>query len=89
MLAPYLTVGSAIILGVLVFDLRSVLESEYSIGSRVVDANEQIQTTAQAGTQGIRDVKFSTSQGNFERISTTHSDSSLSLPLQQDAISQR
>ena len=57
-LAPGLTVVAAIVLGLITFVLRSVLESGYDIGSRVAEANEQLQTAAQAGSQGIRDVKL-------------------------------
>jgi len=53
-----LTVGSVVVLGTLALVSRTVLESGYSVGDRVADANERIQTAAQAGTQGIRDVKL-------------------------------
>ena len=57
-LAPGLTVAAAIVLGLITYVLRTVLESGYDIGSRVAEANEQLQTAAQSGTQGIRDVKL-------------------------------
>ena len=57
-LAPVLTVGTAILLGVGVFVIRHVLESGYDLGDRVAQANEQVQEAVQAGTQGIRDVKL-------------------------------
>ncbi|QPV63212.1 ABC transporter ATP-binding protein [Halosimplex litoreum] len=57
-LAPGLTVAAAIVLGLITFVLRSVVESGYDIGSRVAEANERLQTAAQAGTQGVRDVKL-------------------------------
>lgn len=56
-LAPILTVVSAVLIGVLIFGLRNTVESAYTIGDRVADANEKIQRTVQAGTQGIREVK--------------------------------
>ncbi|EMA64459.1 ABC transporter ATP-binding protein [Halorubrum lipolyticum] len=56
-LAPVLTVVSAGFVGVLTFGLRNTVESAYTIGDRVAEANEQIQRVVQAGTQGIREVK--------------------------------
>ena len=56
-LAPLLTLASGTIVGVSVFVLRNTLESGYTVGDRVADANEGIQRTVQAGTQGIREVK--------------------------------
>ncbi|MDS0278477.1 ABC transporter ATP-binding protein/permease [Halomicroarcula sp. S1AR25-4] len=57
-LAPVLTIGSGIILGVLVFVVRRRVGSGYAAGSDVADANEQVQHAVQAGVQGIRDVKL-------------------------------
>jgi subfamily B ATP-binding cassette protein MsbA len=45
--------------------VRNVVESGYDIGSRIADANERIQQYAQAGTQGIRDVKLFALTGEF------------------------
>jgi len=56
--APILTIGAAILLGGVTILVRGILESGYSIGDRVADANERLQQSAQAGTQGIRDVKL-------------------------------
>ncbi|MDS0282280.1 ABC transporter ATP-binding protein [Haloarcula onubensis] len=57
-LAPYLTVFSIVFLGAFSVFFQYLLESGYDIGSRVADANERVQQTAQAGTQGIRDTKL-------------------------------
>lgn len=57
-LAPLLTIASGAILGGLTYILRNVIEPGYSVGDRVADANERIQESAQAGTQGIRTVKL-------------------------------
>ncbi len=57
-LAPVLTVVSLLLVGILTFGLRNMIESAYTIGDRVADANEGIQRTVQAGTQGIREVKM-------------------------------
>lgn len=56
--APRLTVLTALILGSVFYLIRNVVEPGYTVGNRVADANEQIQTAVQAGTQGIRDVKL-------------------------------
>jgi len=57
-LAPVLTLATGVVLGVFTLIIRSVIQSGYSVGDRVADANERVQETAQAGTQGIRDVKL-------------------------------
>ncbi|WP_252698791.1 ABC transporter ATP-binding protein [Natronosalvus vescus] len=57
-LAPMLTIFAAAFLGFVTFFFRYVLEAGYSIGDRVADANERVQQAAQAGTQGIREVKL-------------------------------
>jgi subfamily B ATP-binding cassette protein MsbA len=57
-LAPFLTVFAIAFLGGFSVFFRYVLESGYDIGDRVADANERVQRTAQAGTQGIRDTKI-------------------------------
>ena len=59
-LAPMLTLFAVGMLGGLTFLVRNVLEPGYTVGDRVAEANEQIQQSAQAGTQGIRDVKLYT-----------------------------
>lgn len=56
-LAPVLTILTGITLGILTYGLRNTVESGYTVGDRVADANEKIQRTVQAGTQGIREVK--------------------------------
>jgi len=57
-ISPSLTVATAIILGGFTVFFRRVLESGYDIGDRVAEANEQRQEAAQAGTQGIRDIRI-------------------------------
>jgi subfamily B ATP-binding cassette protein MsbA len=57
-IAPVLTVATAVAFGSLTYLFRSVFESGYAVGDRLADANERIQEHAQAGTQGIRDVKL-------------------------------
>ena len=38
--------------------MRRVIEPGYNLGDKVADANEQRQAAAQAGTQGIRDIRI-------------------------------
>lgn len=57
-ISPYLTVLTIVLLGGLTVLLRTVLEPGYDLGSKVADANEQRQEAAQAGTQGIRDIRI-------------------------------
>jgi subfamily B ATP-binding cassette protein MsbA len=59
-LAPLLTVLTVVFLGFVTVFIRYFVKPGYTIGERVADANERIQETAQAGTQGIRDVKLFT-----------------------------
>ena len=64
-LAPGLTLGTVVVLGGVYLLVRSAVEPGYEIGNRVADANERIQQYAQAGTQGIRDVKLFGLAGEF------------------------
>lgn len=57
-LAPILTIATTVFLGITTYLFRNVLGAGYSLGDKVADAKEQIQSNAQAGTQGIRDVKL-------------------------------
>lgn len=57
-IAPKLTVFSLVVLGVLTVLLRNVIEPGYELGELVAEANEQRQEAAQAGTQGIRDIRI-------------------------------
>ena len=57
-LAPTLTVLAAVLLGGMTYLVRNVIEPGYDIGDRVAEANERIQESVQAGTQGIRAVKL-------------------------------
>ncbi|WP_247729238.1 ABC transporter ATP-binding protein [Halovivax limisalsi] len=56
-IAPALAVVTAAFLGTATVLFRNVLQGGYSLGDEVADAKEGIQSNAQAGTQGIRDVK--------------------------------
>jgi subfamily B ATP-binding cassette protein MsbA len=57
-IAPWLTLFTAVVLGGFTVFFRKVLDPGYDIGDEVADANERRQEAAQAGTQGIRDVRM-------------------------------
>lgn len=57
-IAPFLTVIAIVGLGSLVFIIRNRVDSGYSVGEQVADANARIQNITQAATMGIRDVKL-------------------------------
>jgi subfamily B ATP-binding cassette protein MsbA len=57
-IAPKLTLFTAVFLGGITYLVRSVIEPGYEIGDMVADANEQRQAAAQAGTQGTRDIRI-------------------------------
>lgn len=82
-IAPWLTVLTGIVLGGFLFFLRRVLESGYSVGDRVADANEEIQEAVQAGTQGIREVKlFNVTEelfGDFQQAVKQFTESQIQL----------
>lgn len=57
-ITPAMTIFAIALLGVITVVLRFGLEPAYTVGTRVAEANEQVQQQVQAGTQGIRDVKL-------------------------------
>ncbi len=57
-ISPMMTTFAIILLGGITVVLRVVIEPAVTIGSQVATANEHVQQTVQAGTQGIRDVKL-------------------------------
>ncbi len=57
-ISPLLTTLAIITLGGITFLLRYVIEPGASVGSRVAEANQNVQQNVQAGTQGIKDVKL-------------------------------
>ncbi|ELY42646.1 ABC transporter ATP-binding protein [Natronorubrum bangense] len=68
-IAPWLTLATAVVLGSVVVLFKFGLESGSSVGDRLAEANEEVQSSAQAGTQGIRDVKaFSMRSELFDRF---------------------
>lgn len=57
-ISPVLTLIAVAILGGLTIILRRVVEPGYELGEIIAESNEQRQEAAQAGTQGIRDIRI-------------------------------
>jgi subfamily B ATP-binding cassette protein MsbA len=57
-IAPEMTVYALCLLGGITYILQYVIEPAYTVGNRVAEANQQVQQSVQAGTQGIQDVKL-------------------------------
>jgi len=90
-LAPLLTIFATVFLGGFTILFRYGLESGYDVGDRVADANERLQETAQAGTQGIRDAKLFGLKGelidNFRGAVNQFARSSIKVRRNEEAIS--
>ncbi|ELZ13880.1 xenobiotic-transporting ATPase [Halovivax asiaticus JCM 14624] len=68
-IAPRMTVFALALLGGITVLLRKILEPAFTVGSRVAEANQEVQQSVQAGTQGIRDVKlFGLADEVYERF---------------------
>ncbi|RQG93055.1 ABC transporter ATP-binding protein [Natrarchaeobius halalkaliphilus] len=89
-ITPSMTVFAVVLLGGITILLRFVVEPAVTVGTRVAEANERVQESVQAGTQGIRDVKlfgladevFSNFFGSVEQYAT----SSIELTRNEAAI---
>ncbi|RKD98048.1 ABC transporter ATP-binding protein [Halopiger aswanensis] len=57
-ITPKMTVFALLLLGGVTVVIRHVIEPAATVGTEVAEANEQVQQSVQAGTQGIRDVKL-------------------------------
>jgi subfamily B ATP-binding cassette protein MsbA len=81
---------TGVLLGGVLFGLRTLVESGYDVGDRVATANERVQSAVQAGTQGIRDVKlFGMSEelfSNFKQSVDRFAESSIALRRNQAAL---
>jgi subfamily B ATP-binding cassette protein MsbA len=90
--APVLTTITLGALGGLVVLFRVVIEGGDSLGDRVADANSRIQQAAQAGTQGIRDVKLFGLTGElrdkFDSAVDQYTESQIRLGRNETAIEQ-
>jgi len=72
--SPLLGLIAAIIFVGLTVFVQTVVEQGTTVGGRVADANERIQESIQAGTQGIRDVKMFGMAGELRSRFTTSVD---------------
>lgn len=57
-ISTMMTILAIVLLGGITVLLRFVIEPAVTVGTRVAEANERVQESVQAGTQGIRDVKL-------------------------------
>ncbi|MFA1610792.1 ABC transporter ATP-binding protein [Halobellus rubicundus] len=88
--APWLTISGAVLLGGISYFVQNILEPGYAVGDRVANANERIQQKTQAGTQGIREVKLfgvvDDIYSEFRKSVDTYTDSGISLNRNEAAI---
>jgi len=89
-ISPMMTTFAIVLLGGITVILRFVIEPAVTIGSKVATANEHVQQTVQAGTQGIRDVKlFGLRQeifSNFSEWIEQYASSEINLARNEAAI---
>jgi subfamily B ATP-binding cassette protein MsbA len=89
-IAPLMTVFALGLLGGITLFIRRVVEPAYTAGTRVAEANEDVQQSVQAGTQGIRDVKlFGLAEEVLERFTQSieqYTESSIDLKRNKAAV---
>jgi len=89
-ISPMMTTFAIVLLGGITLVLRFIIEPAVTIGSKVATANENVQQTVQAGTQGIRDVKlFGIRQemfSNFLEFIEQYASSEINLARNEAAI---
>jgi ABC-type multidrug transport system, ATPase and permease components len=89
-ITPLMTGLAVGILGTITVVLRVGIEPAVTVGTRVAEANERVQTAVQAGTQGIRDVKLFrlTDElfGNFQRAIEQYAESEVAISRNEAAI---
>ena len=89
-IAPRMTLLAIVLLGSITVLLRVVIEPAVTVGTRVAEANERVQESVQAGTQGIRDVKLfglnTEIYSTFEESVTQYADSEIDLARNNAAI---
>ncbi len=89
-ISPMLTLVAVGILGFLTVFFRYVVKPGYELGEQVADGNERRHEAAQAGTQGIRDVRIfglaEEFRGNFVNAIDQYTGSKISLKRNEAAI---
>ena len=91
-ISPLLTIATLVLLGGITYVLRSVIEPGAKLGGVVADANEQRQQAAQAGTQGIRDIRIfglaRELRDDFITAINRYTDASIKLRRNEAALSE-
>ena len=89
-ITPLMTAVAIGLLGTITVVLRVGIEPAVTVGTRVAEANERVQTAVQAGTQGVRDVKlFRMSEelfGNFRSAIEQYRSSQVAISRNEAAI---
>jgi len=89
-ITPLMTAVAIGLLGTITVVLRVGIEPAVTVGTRVAEANERVQTAVQAGTQGVRDVKlFRLSEelfGNFRSAIEQYRSSQVAISRNEAAI---
>jgi subfamily B ATP-binding cassette protein MsbA len=89
-ITPEMSVYALGLLGGITYILRYIVEPAYTVGNRVATANQRLQQSVQAGTQGIRDVKlFNLTKETFASFADAlqqRVDSQIDLARNQAAI---
>jgi len=89
-ITPLMTGVAVGILGTITVVLRVGIEPAVTVGTRVAEANERVQTAVQAGTQGIRDVKLFRMAdelfGNFRTAIDQYAESEVAISRNEAAI---
>jgi len=89
-LSPVLTLLSGVLFGLLAMLVRYRTASAEALGDRVADAHEEVQSIAQTGTQGIRELKlFGTTESFSRRFRTSvrrYTESTVELDRNQAAM---
>ena len=89
-ITPLMTGLAVGLLGTITVVLRVGIEPAVTVGTRVAEANERVQTAVQAGTQGIRDVKLFRMSGelfgNFQNAIDQYRTSEVAISRNEAAI---
>ena len=89
-ITPLMTALAVGILGTITVILRVGIEPAVTVGTRVAEANERVQTAVQAGTQGIRDVKLFRMSGelfeSFRGAIDQYADAEVAISRNEAAI---
>jgi subfamily B ATP-binding cassette protein MsbA len=90
-ISPFLTAYTIIFLGGLTYLFRRVIEPGYELGEKVAEANEERQSAAQSGVQGIRDIRIFGIANEIKRyfVNSTekYTSTTIKLSRNEEAIS--